>query len=106
MAQEDDLPDFAIQPIDEAATVAPAPELHKLHGTLARAMMTRLRTGSATSSEWNAIAKFLADNAIDSKAAGNEKLDALRDRLKAKQKEAKMGIPQSYLDAAEKRMGE
>lgn len=99
--QDPDLEAGFPMPVDEAQGVAPISELSKLHGTLARALMQRLKTGRATAAEFGAAAKFLSDNNIDSKVGGNEAADKLKAMLDMKRKASKAGLTPADIARAE-----
>lgn len=104
----DDTPDLTpapgFEPLEAATDVAPVSDLAKLHGTLYRAMLNRIKSGKATAAEWSAAAKFLADNEVNSKIGVNAKADELRKRLADKQRASRGSIPQSVLDEATARI--
>lgn len=89
---DDDSPDLLpLEPIEEATQVAGSLDLAALHGTLAKAMRVRIKSGRATAAEWNAAAKFLADNGITTKSGENEKLKGLKDLLDQKRRRTVVG---------------
>lgn len=76
-----------VEPIAEATTVAGQEELMLVHGTLARAMRARLKTGLATAAEWNSIRAFLADNGISSGSGQDDSERKLREDIARKRQE-------------------
>lgn len=98
------LPEPGFEPVEEAQQVADNTELARLHGTLARAMSKRIKSGKATAAEWSATAKFLSDNDINSKMGTNGKADELRKLLADKQSRIRGVIPANAIQAAEDRL--
>lgn len=106
-AEVEDTPELKIlpgfEPMEEALVVASASELAKLHGTLAKAMRNRIKSGRATAAEWSAAAKFLADNDVNSKMGQSEAVDELRKKLAANQSRLRQPMSRDALDAAAER---
>lgn len=104
----DDIPDLTpapgFEPLEAASDVAPVSDLAKLHGTLFRAMLNRIKSGKATAAEWSAAAKFLADNEVNSKVGVNHKADELRKRLAENQNRTRGAIPAAAIQAAQDRL--